>query len=240
MSSNRVIQESPMNHLGPAISTDTPAKTADAQDWNVYVRCNTCGQSHFGAGGAAGLLLVRRDYSLPGHPATHIVMQHRDDFTSGGRQDLTSPDEEPWGIPGGALEYGETPRQAAIREASEEVSLPFDCARGDSPLIAAREKIVLARHEAWKYTTFIADVLRDFEPRMPPDDFESFSVEWVPIDQVGVGRFSPLLPAFLDAWPTLRAMIQRVDRPGASREVYLKRRLTSTLFGLEPVQSRHE
>lgn len=164
-------------------------------------------------------------------------MQHRDDFTSADHEDFNSAHQEPWGIPGGALEYGETPRQAAIREASEEVSLPLDCAEGDNPLIAVREEIALASHEAWNYTTFIADVLRDFEPRRSPDDLESFSVEWVPIDQVGVGRTSPLLPAFLDAWPTLRAMIQRADRPGASREAYLKVEITSS-FSLEESPSR--
>ncbi|KKY38564.1 hypothetical protein UCDDA912_g01401 [Diaporthe ampelina] len=150
-----------------------------------------------------GMLLVRRDGTLPGNPATHIVMQHRADNRS-------------WAIPGGARDYGETFRQAAIREASEETSLPLDCAEGASPLVVVRREATLLDHGAWKYTTLVADVLgAGFEPRRRPGDVESLSVEWVPIDQVGVrgGRFWPLLPAFWEAWPLLLAMVRQMGGP---------------------------
>ncbi|KAK2613616.1 hypothetical protein N8I77_000520 [Diaporthe amygdali] len=170
---------------------------AQIQDWGRFIFCNTCDGWHYGAGGAAGILLVRRNYNLPGQPATHVVMQHRAD------------DLRTWAIPGGALDYGEMLRQGAIREASEEVSLPLDCTEGDDPLIVIREETTLTDHGYWRYTTFIADVLREFNPTRPAGEAESISVEWVPIDLVGLGRVSPLLPAFRDAWPTLRGIIQR-------------------------------
>lgn len=148
------------------------------------------------------MLLVRRDYSRPGNPATHVVMQHR-------------ADNRYWAIPGGARDNGETFRQTAIREASEEISLPLNCTEGPNPLVVVRREVTLLDHAVWKYVTLIADVRGNFEPRRRPGDAESLSVEWVPIEQVGVkgGRIFPLLPAFLEAWPTLLEMVREMDRP---------------------------
>lgn len=118
-----------------------------------------------------------------------------------------------WSIPGGALDYGETPIQAALREGREETNLPDDCTEGDNPLIIVREEIALLQHPNWKYTTVIADVMRDFEPKLPIGgaSWESRAVEWVAIDEVGDGT-RKLHPAFLDAWSTLYAMVTRRDR----------------------------
>lgn len=146
------------------------------------------------------MLLVRRDNTRPGNPATHIVMQHR-------------ADNRYWAIPGGARDVGETYRQTAIRETSEETSLPLNCAEGPNPLVVVRREAALTDHGAWKYVTLIADVVGQFVPRRRPFDVESLSVEWVPIDQVGVGRITPLLPAFGEAWPTLLEMVREMDLP---------------------------
>lgn len=148
------------------------------------------------------MLLVRRDSTLPGNPATHIVMQHRVDTRS-------------WAIPGGARDYGESFRQAAIREASEEISLPLDCTEGANPLVVVRREATLTDHGQWKYVTLIGDVTGGFEPRRRPGDVESLSVEWAPIDQVGVrgGRFWPLLPAFWEVWSQLLDMVREMDGP---------------------------
>ncbi|KAG6366510.1 hypothetical protein INS49_000687 [Diaporthe citri] len=155
--------------------------------WARTFSCLVCGGSHFGAGGAAGILLVRRDNARPGNPATHIVMQHRADNRS-------------WAIPGGVRDYGESFRQTALREAEEEISLPRNCTEGPNPLVVVRREETLLDHGVWK---------------RPPGDFESLSVEWVPIDQVGVrgGRFFPLLPAFWEAWPALLDMVREMDQP---------------------------
>ncbi|KAK7699241.1 NUDIX domain [Diaporthe eres] len=129
-------------------------------------------------------------------------MQHRADTRS-------------WAIPGGARDQGETFRQTALREAEEEISLPRNYTEGPSPLVVVRREVTLLDHAVWRYVTLIADVVGPFSPARRPGDAESLSVEWVPIDQVGVsgGRFFPLLPAFWEAWPALLGMVREMDRP---------------------------
>lgn len=118
-------------------------------------------------------------------------------------------DNRSWSTPGGARDYGETYRETALREASEEISLPLNCTQGPNPLIVIRHEVALLDHSVWKYVTVIADVVSDFEPARRPGDTESLSVEWVPIDQVGHGRFFPLLPAFWEAWPQLLEILRQ-------------------------------
>lgn len=150
----------------------------------------------------SGILLVRRDSTRPGNPATHIVMQHRADTRS-------------WSIPGGVRDYGESYRQTALREAWEETSLPRGCTDGPNPLVVVRGEATLMDHGVWKYVTLIADVTRAFEPRRPPGDREGLAVEWIPIDQVGVRgqRAFPLLPEFWLAWGSLRDQVRAMDGP---------------------------
>lgn len=124
-------------------------------------------------------------------------------------------DNSTWAIPGGVRDQGESFRQTALREAWEEASLPRNCTEGPNPLVVVRREATLLDHAVWKYVTLIADVVGPFEPRRPAGDFESLSVEWAPIDQVGVkgGRFFPLLPAFWEAWPALLDMVRELDQP---------------------------
>lgn len=113
------------------------------------------------------------------------------------------------------MDPGETPRQAALREANEEISLPTDCTQGSNPLVVMRRDMMEADHISWKYTTFVGDVMRPFDPRRPPGDTESVAVEWAPIDQVGKsgGKYFPLLPAFWEIWDTLREMVRTMGPP---------------------------
>ncbi len=148
---------------------------------DAWVDC-ACGRRHWGLFGAAGLLLVRR--SREGH-ATHVVLQHRADWSDQGGT---------WALPGGAIQLGETAEEGALREAHEEA--------GVSPrAVGVRGSHVLT-HPDWSYTTVIADELTIVEP--VPTDAESVDVRWVPLDDVA-GH--PLHPAFADAWPTLLARI---------------------------------
>lgn len=114
------------------------------------------------------------------------------------------------------MDYPETPRQAALREAEEEVSLPRNADQGNDPLITIRQEVTLLDHQpSWQYTTFIADENRPFQPIRPPQDFEGKEVPWVPIDQVGVqgGRYYSLFPAFGQTWDRLRDLIRAMDGP---------------------------
>jgi len=150
------------------------------------VECG-CGLRHWGLFGAAGLLLVRRDV---GHRATAVVLQHRVEWSHHGGT---------WGIPGGARMPDEDEVAAALREAAEEAGI-------DPVSVRVRGEHVL-RHPDWSYTTVLADELSPVH--LAITDAESLEVRWVPVDDV---ETLPLLPAFADAWPTLRDRLDSLDR----------------------------
>lgn len=164
--------------------------------WEKMVDCEKCEGCHFGLGGAAGILLVRRDYTKAKHPVTNVILQLRSRVTTAGGT---------WAMPGGALEPCETPAQAAIREASEEVGLPRGCADGPDLTITVWHQIALLDHGSWKYTTVIADVVKPFEPTVPKGDAESLEVKWVAIQDV---EKLPLHPSFKEAWPELKSILE--------------------------------
>lgn len=170
--------------------------------WEKMVDCETCKGHHFGVGGAAGMLLARRDNNNTVRPVTHVVLQHRSFSTTAGGT---------WAMPGGALDEGESPRQAAIREASEEVGLPEDCTDGHDPTIVIWYERALLDHGAWKYTIVIADVRKPFEPEVPQGDTESLEVKWIAIQDV---EGLPLHPSFEQAWPELKSILETA--PGTS------------------------
>ncbi|MGV8965941.1 MAG: NUDIX hydrolase [Cellulomonas sp.] len=152
-----------------------------------WVQC-AHGHRHWGLHGAAGLLLARRT-----HPGAidAVVLQHRA---------LWSDQGGTWGFPGGALAPGESAQTGALREASEEAGIPAAAVR-------LRDEVVLD-HGGWTYTTVLAEALIPFEPAAT--DSESLEVAWVLLDDVAD---LPLLPAFAEAWPHLRALLERA--PGS-------------------------
>ncbi len=114
-----------------------------------------------------------------------VVLQHRAAWSHHGGT---------WALPGGALHADESAVAGALREAGEEAGI----AAGDVEVVATT---VLA-HPDWSYTTVIARAVHDLDVRAT--DAESVAVTWVGIDEVADRE---LLPAFGDAWPTLRRML---------------------------------
>lgn len=107
------------------------------------------------------------------------------------------------------------PRVAAIREAEEEIGLPRGATLGSNPSLAVHEEVVTMDHAGWKYTTLIADVTREFQPRIT-DFVEGIAVEWVPVADVsGRNLFEP----FREAWPGLLARIQSQAASSAPRSL---------------------
>ena len=161
--------------------SDAPPVHHPRQPGDGWVEC-ACGRRHWGLHGAAGLLVVRRD--ADGSPVA-VVLQHRA---------LWSDQGGTWGVPGGARMPGESPEDAALREAEEEAGI-------DRVSVRLRESRVL-QHADWSYTTVIADEVSPVVPTVT--DHESVELRWVPVDEVAG---LPLLPAFAAAWPMLRARI---------------------------------
>lgn len=136
------------------------------------------GERMWGKHGAAGILAVDR--------ARGVFLQHRAAWSHHGGT---------WGIPGGAIEAGETPIEAATREAWEEAAIEPDAL---DPLFTRVLDLGF-----WSYTTVAAVVNRNIEPRVV--DGESAGVAWVEPDKVD--RLH-LHPNFGDAWPALRGLIR--------------------------------
>lgn len=136
------------------------------------------GKKYWGKFGAAGLLAV--------DPARGVLMQHRVAWSDHGGT---------WGVPGGALNEGETAIPAAIREAQEEAGVPDGAVDPQFTHIIDRG--------GWTYTTVIAAVTNAFEPII--SDPESVALEWIALD-----RMEELLlhPGFQGSWPALKQLIE--------------------------------
>jgi 8-oxo-dGTP pyrophosphatase MutT (NUDIX family) len=131
----------------------------------------------WGTYGAAGLLIA--------HPSGGVLLQLRAVWSHLGGT---------WGLPGGARKPGETPEQAAVREADEEAGVPPELVEviGTSVLDLGY----------WSYTTVLARAREAFEPIV--GDAESVALRWVPVDEV---EELPLHPGLAASWPELRPRI---------------------------------
>jgi 8-oxo-dGTP pyrophosphatase MutT (NUDIX family) len=131
--------------------------------------------------GASGVLFVMR----PDGREPEVMLQKRSAFAHEGGT---------WSVAGGAMDEGETPYEAALREASEEVGeLP-----AEHRLLG---EYVFAPAVDWQYTTVVVEVDGPFGRSM---NFETDAVEWVPVDAV---TERPLHAGFAAAWPHLRAIV---------------------------------
>lgn len=145
-----------------------------------FVRCSD-GHVRWGVFGAAGVLFVVR----PADGPPEVMLQMRSAFSHEGGT---------WSVAGGAIDEGESPYEAALREASEEVGHAPD----EHEVIG---EYVFTPAVDWSYTTVVVEVGRRFGESM---NFETDEVAWVAIDDVD---HRPLHPGFAAAWPHLRAIV---------------------------------
>ena len=139
------------------------------------------GQKRWGIYGAAGVVFV-----VAGPSGPEVMMQLRSRFAHGGGT---------WSCPGGAIDLGESPFEAAWREASEEVGVapePWQHV-GDH---------VFAPADDWIYTTAVVAVAERFGASL---NFETDDVRWVPVAEVGDLE---LHPGFATSWPEVRALVE--------------------------------
>lgn len=139
----------------------------------------SCGAKHWGHAGAAGVLAWRDG----AHP--EIIMQLRAGWSMSGGT---------WGIPGGAIGYGETPIRGGIREAREEAGL------GPARVWAS----TTLHHPDWSYTTAVAEASAG--QRAIATDHESDAMEWVPWSDL---HDRLLMPAFKLSIPLLGSLLGR-------------------------------
>ncbi len=105
-----------------------------------------------------------------------------------------------WGIPGGAIHRGESPRQGAIREAEEELG-ENEIRVGKSPLFVWQ-----APDSTFRYSTFLGSVPHEFEPDLSNDEHIDFHwvdlPSWLAHDDLHPGIEDLLrlaMPAILEA-----------------------------------------
>lgn len=141
---------------------------------------------HWGRHGAAGLLLV-----ATAEEGRRVLLDRRAEWVHQGGT---------VGVPGGALNAGETVLEGALREASEEAHGLDDL----DPHVVGSHSQVCDVCANWTYTTVVASVPTPLPVR--PRSLESAGYEWVPIERV---EDLPLHPGLRRAWPSLRALADK-------------------------------
>ncbi|CAM3655279.1 hypothetical protein GCM10009799_47660 [Nocardiopsis rhodophaea] len=182
-----------------------------AGDGDGWVRLPD-GSRRWGRYGASGLLL--HSEGTGNGSGGHVLLQLRAVWGHMGGT---------WGMPGGALDSGESPVQAALREFGEEVA-------GDLGEVALNG-VHRQDHEVWRYDTVLAHAAHRAD--FAPGNAESTAIRWVAIDEVERLR---LLGPFRDVWPQLRAALAQrlelvVDGPAVLRHRQGEEGETGTGYG---------
>lgn len=160
------------------------SRSGASRSGDGFMRCAD-DQVRWGIFGAAGVVFVLRP---AGEPAL-VMLQRRSMWAHEGGT---------WSCAGGAIDEGESPYEAALREASEEV--------GDiPPHRAVLGEYVFAPAHDWSYTTIVLEVDELFGGSV---NFETDEVAWVPVHLVDT---LSLHAGFAAAWPHLKAIVAKSE-----------------------------
>jgi 8-oxo-dGTP diphosphatase len=147
------------------------------------------GLPRWGRFGAAGVL-VRHVAEGDGGEAWYVVARRSEHTHRGGT----------WAIPGGALDEGEAPLEAALREFAEELGM----ALGDHEHAVAH--VHEDDHGGWSYWTVVIDVVERFPlPEPPACNWETADVRWVTASEL----------AALELFDAFRATLVRLGVLGS-------------------------
>jgi len=147
----------------------------------LYVYC-ACGRRHWGVHGAAGLLVTDRE-------RTGVLLQRRSALVHHGNT---------WALMGGAVEAGESPLEAALREAYEEEGL-------DPGGVTPVRTFPGTTHPDWSYTYVLVEAPRPADPIVSRGGgWESDGARWV--DLAAVPALG-LHPSLRGDWPYVLEML---------------------------------
>ncbi|GAA1895466.1 NUDIX hydrolase [Lapillicoccus jejuensis] len=138
--------------------------------------------------------------------------------------DPRRPEAPYWFTVGGGVDAGEGPREAAVREAREEVGLDLDTAEVDGPFLPHDvafpfDGVVIEQHQ----DVWVAVVPRTTPRFLGVDDVEraaTLEVRWVPLDGLAA-LGEPVFPApdavaeVVARWRAVRASATGQSRPPA-------------------------
>lgn len=103
---------------------------------------------------------------------------------------------------GGAIERGEDPAEAALREAHEEGGV-------DAAAVTVLRTVPGLRHPQWSYTYVLAEALRPEDPDLPGGmTWEADRTMWIDIHAVPDLELHPVL---LTDWPRLHDLLRSGD-----------------------------
>ena len=156
-----------------------------------WVICEVHGR-HWGVQGAAGLL----PFAVTAGRVEVLLALRSHGTHQGGT----------WGTIGGAIEPGETPWEAAVREASEEAAgleLAGGLAAGDHHYACV---------SGWSYTTYVVPLPSDAPVQISSGcaSWETSDLRWIPLGNVDE---YPLHPGFAESWPDLCKLIEAAAAP---------------------------
>lgn len=142
-----------------------------------WLECDD-GETRWGLYGAAGVLFMHVD---PDGMTRYLLTERSGVHMSG-----------TWSVPGGAIDLGEDPLEASLREAREEI--------GYNPKsYHVVDKIVFQPATNWSYTTFIVQVDDQFDASQSMN-YEQTAVQWVTKEEMSG---LPLHPGFATIVPKL-------------------------------------
>lgn len=148
-----------------------------------FVTCQA-GHRHWGRFGAAGVLLA---------DSGRVLLAKRSPRTHLGNT---------WSTPGGAIQSGEQPLAAALRELAEETSI-----------LLVEPVEVLAHHVddhgGWSYQTFIIATAASSASHVQLQ-WETTQIQWLErwqVDELALRAEEGLHPGFARSWPDLRARV---------------------------------
>jgi len=99
---------------------------------------------------------------------------------------------------GGAIERGEDPAAAALREAHEEAGV-------DAATVTVLRTAPGLRHPEWSYTYVLAEAERPDDPELPGGfTWEADRTLWVDLDAVSALTLHPVLST---DWPRLQGLL---------------------------------
>ena len=170
-----------------------------SSDGDEFYECAK-GHDHWGAHGAAGLLIRHRGED----GQQRYLLQKRSPY---------SDEPDTWSVPGGAIGEHESPEDGAWREAREEM--------GSIPRHVTHHHTVTSTDCGdWQYHTVVADAGEHFMPRGNGEtEYETAGVGWHTADEIEeLRKGGDLHPAFAKSWDAVRR--SRGPKTAAAEKYY--------------------